>query len=360
MIKDKKKMRLWKKLVIILILIILIAVVGMQAMIFMVYNENFHVRYDTMNIKQLPDFSEYPHLDRARVDFKSDKGQNLVGYFYSKKNVTDYKAAVVFNHGFGGGGHRSYLPQIEYLAKNDYLVLGFDKTGNDESEGKYVKGMPQGVIDLKYALDFVRTHQISKDLPIMLYGHSWGGYSVCSVLEDEDDITAVAEFAGFNTSMDIIMEQGAQLMGGDISFMKPFLWFCDFFNFGFDAGYSSLEGLKKTNSKVILFHSDDDKMVSAENSFDLYEEKLDGKENLTFVRVGGRGHDLFLSEAAIRYSWEKNVEFKKLYEDNGGNITDEQYDNYMEGYNKKLAQKLDNEIMDTVIEFYDKALEDKK
>ena len=60
-------------------------------------------------------------------------------------------------HGFGGGGHNGYLNVVDYFTKNGYLVFTYDATGNDESEGAAVGGLPQGLIDVDYALRFVKS-----------------------------------------------------------------------------------------------------------------------------------------------------------------------------------------------------------
>ena len=58
-------------------------------------------------------------------------------------------------HGLGGGGHNSYMDCANYFARHGYYVFAYDATGNDESEGEGVGGLPQGVIDLDYAISFV-------------------------------------------------------------------------------------------------------------------------------------------------------------------------------------------------------------
>ena len=110
-------------------------------------------------------------LERTRYEFKSDKGQTIVGYMYSAG--IEQKAIIVFAHGYGAGGHNSYMPSINYFAQNGYYVFAYDATGNDESGGKGIGGVPQGVIDLNYAISFVEDNGNFPDLPIGLFGHSW-------------------------------------------------------------------------------------------------------------------------------------------------------------------------------------------
>lgn len=62
---------------------------------------------------------------------------------------------IIMAHGFGGGGHNSYMDCADYFVNHGYLVFAYDATGNDESGGEGVGGLPQGVIDLDYAITFV-------------------------------------------------------------------------------------------------------------------------------------------------------------------------------------------------------------
>jgi hypothetical protein len=57
-----------------------------------------------------------------------------------------------------------------YFAQNGYYVFAYDATGTDESEGNGVGGLPQGVIDLDYAISFVEESKEIPDLPIVLFG----------------------------------------------------------------------------------------------------------------------------------------------------------------------------------------------
>ena len=52
------------------------------------------------------------------------------------------------------------------IAQHDYFVFAYDATGNDESEGDSVEGLPQGVIDLDNVITFVEQQDEFKDLPI--------------------------------------------------------------------------------------------------------------------------------------------------------------------------------------------------
>jgi len=95
----------------------------------------------------------------------------LTGYKYYRED-TEINGLVVLAHGFGGG-QRNYMHISNYFASNGYAVFAYDATGNDESEGEAVGSLPQSVVDLDYALRFVKSNSDFAGLPIALWGHSW-------------------------------------------------------------------------------------------------------------------------------------------------------------------------------------------
>jgi pimeloyl-ACP methyl ester carboxylesterase len=172
--KSKRKI-----LIIVLSVVIVLFIAGDWALSVIIYNENFNQRFesDEAFIRHVDDFDG---LQRTKYEFVSNKGQKLTGYLYTTEEKPH--GIVVMSHGFGGGGHNSYMDCANYFAHHGYCVFSYDATGNDESEGEGVGGLPQGVIDLDYAITFVEESGNFPDLPIVLFGHSWGGYSVAVYL----------------------------------------------------------------------------------------------------------------------------------------------------------------------------------
>ena len=205
--KSKKK-----KILAILLSVIFLMVIGWWAFCVKMYDDNFNVRGDSYQplLLRLEDFEG---LNCKEYTFSSDNGQKLAGYLYSIGD--NQHGIVVIAHGFGGGGHNSYMDVANYFAENGYYVFAYDATGCDKSEGEGVGGVPQGVIDLDYAISFVEDNNEIPDLPIVLFGHSWGGYCVSSVLTYHPEVKAVIECSGFNKSSDMF-ESGGKSQAGDI------------------------------------------------------------------------------------------------------------------------------------------------
>ena len=321
-----------------------------------IYNDNFGKRF-TISEPWAWSIEDFDGLLREKYDFESDKGQMLTGYKYYREDA-EVKGMVVLAHGFGGGGHRSYMNIADYFASNGYWVFAYDATGNDESEGDAVCGLPQGIIDLDYALRFVKSE--FEGLPIVLWGHSWGGYSVGSVTKLHPDVKAAVIVSGFNESLDMLETEGRNIVGNVIDIVLPILEKHEKKTFGDYASMSVLDSLDATNASVMFVHSEDDGMIPIEISFDRYVEKFAENDRFSFVRYKERGHNyIFCSENRRNYVEEYNVGADAYKESMGGQLTEEQAAAYIEEhFDKHRGYELDSQLMSQMLELYNNSIKE--
>ncbi len=256
-----------------------------------IYNMYFGRRFESnpMFINHVEDFDG---LERTRYEFASDKGQTLAGYMYS--SGTGQNGIIVFAHGYGAGGHNSYMEVINYFAHNGFYVFAYDATGNDESGGKGIGGVPQGLIDLDHAITFVEESGNFEDLPLVLFGHSWGGYSVSNVLVYHPEVKAVIECSGPNSSTDLLEGGGKMVVGPVIYALLPVIKVYEKAKFGNYAETTALEGFVATDAAIMVVHSSDDDTVPIEYGYDIYYETFKDDPRFVFERLEGKGHNSFL------------------------------------------------------------------
>ncbi len=274
------------------------------------YGIYFGRRFES-NTMFLNHVENFEGLERTRYEFSSDKGQTIVGYMYS--SGTEQKAIIVFSHGYGAGGHNSYMPAINFFAQNGYYVFAYDATGNDESGGKGIGGVPQGVIDLNYAISFVEESGNFPDLPIGLFGHSWGGYSVSNVLTYHPEVEAVIECSGPNSSTDLVEGGGSKVVGPVIHVLMPVIKVYERAKYGGYATNSALTGFASTDAEIMIVHSSDDNIVPIEYGYDIYYDAFKDDPRFTFIRLEGKGHNLFLN---VNNNPELYESFVAFYDEN--------------------------------------------
>ena len=259
-----------KKIIrIILLCLPVLAVAGWWIFSVSIYRENFDKRFESYEPLMLR-VEDFEGLTREKYVFPSDKNQKLTGYMYSDDG--DPKGILVIAHGFGAG-HNAYMDCADYFAQRGYCVFAYDATGNDESEGKGVGGVPQGVADLDCAVSFVENSGYFPDLPIVLFGHSWGAYSACSVLSCHPEIKAVIAVSGCNRSTDLFEAGGKEQAGNVIYAMLPFVRLHERLSFGRYASCTAMDGFAASSAAVMIVHSADDAVVPIEYGYDVFYQK---------------------------------------------------------------------------------------
>ena len=304
----KKKSKKKKVLLTILSIVAVLLITGDWILSVAVYNENFNQRFESYEPLMLY-VDDFDGLQRTKYEFTSNKGQKLAGYLYSSGE--NQHGIIVLAHGFGGGGHNSYMDCADYFARHGYYVFSYDATGNDESEGEGVGGLPQGVIDLDHAITFVEESGNFPSLPIALFGHSWGGYSVCSVLTYHPEVKAVIACSGFNASSNLFEAGGEKQAGDGIYLMLPFVKLYEKMKYGGYASNTAMDGFSKSDAAVMIVHSFDDEVVPTEYGYEIYYEKYRDDSRFRFIPFENKGHNYF-NDDSYRNSF--NADFDKWLE----------------------------------------------
>ncbi len=355
--KSKKK----KILIAIAVCVLVLLVVGWGAFCVIMYNDNLNIRGESYEPLMLRT-EDFEGLNCAEYSFSSDRGQKLAGYLYSTGE--NQRGIVVMAHGFGGGGHNSYMDCADWFARNGYYVFAYDATGTDRSEGDGTCGAPQGVIDLDYAISFVEACGDIPDLPIVLFGHSWGAYSVSAVLSFHPEVRAVIACSGFNRSSDMFESGGKEQAGAAMDAMLPFVRAYERIRFGKYASATALDGFASTDASVMIVHSADDNVIGIGYGYDRYYEKYKDDPRFTFIRFEDRGHNDIFREMDTAYRDEINAEFARWVEalDYKPEEDKERFAGEKAAYiaehvdRVRLNGRPDEELFARFLDFYDRAV----
>lgn len=263
-----------------------------------IYSASFGYRCTT-DADAAFDIAEFPDLSRDRHTFTTLQGHTLVGYLYkSTDSDVTLKALLVFAHGLGGGGQTGYMDIFDYFCSQGYLVFAYDATANDESEGEEIGGLPQGFIDLDYAITYAESLPEAADLPTVLMGYSWGGLSVANALNTHPDVEAVASLAGWNKSMDMIEYRGCQMVGPMGKVLLPFVSAYEFVTYGGKYAFSSaMKGFENSDCEVFVVHGELDDTIPIEYGHDTYIEEYADDARFTFKTYADRDHLVMRDES---------------------------------------------------------------
>ena len=302
-----------------------------------IFRRQFLTRCDDTGVAHYFGAADFPGLRQEPFSFVASAGHRMQGYFYCYDEVIPGRI-VVFDHGFGGG-HRSYMKEIEMLCRHGYLVFSYDHTGCMESGGESPNGLSQSLCDLNDALNALKADSRFDGFDFSVMGHSWGGYSTLNIAALHPDISHIVVLSGFVSVRELV----GQFFGGILrGYQKPILKLEQENNPKF-ADYNAVETLSGTNAKVLLVYSANDKMVVKEVHYDLLKKGLADKDNVRLLLVENKGHNPNYTEDAVVYldEYSKAVGVntkKKLLE------TEEQKKAFRDSWNWDRMTKQDEKV----------------
>ena len=262
-----------------------------------IYKKSFITRYDDNGFIKYYSAVDFPGLEDAPCSFRS--GENtLSGHFYSYPGAGG--TLVVFSHGIGGG-HRSYMREIEKLCSAGYTVFAYDCTGCFESEGRDIRCMGQSLADLDAAFGFLETQgHLARFERVCAMGHSWGGYAAANIASCREGIDRAVVLSGFNSveSMLTGMLRGANGILGRaalndiLSYEKRML--PDYY------GAQAVDSVLTGRTKYLFIQSDDDRKVSPGRNFVYIKMRCAGSD-ARFLICHGKNHNPNYTKDAVRY-----------------------------------------------------------
>ena len=264
------------------------------------FRANFLRRCDDTGTAYYFSAADFPGLEAEPFSFPSCKGHELKGYFYHYGNPIPGRI-VVFDHGFGGG-HRSYMKEIELLCRHGYLVFSYDHTGCMESGGENIGGFTQSLVDLNDCLTALKASERCRSLDFSVMGHSWGGFSTLNICALHPDISHIVVLSGFVSVNKLVESFFSGILKG---YRKAILALENNPDFGH---YNAVESLSGTDAQVLLVYSENDKMVNKAVHFDTLKNGLSHKENIRFLLVENKGHNPNYTEDAVAYLGEYSAD----------------------------------------------------
>lgn len=325
-------------------------------------------------------------MPRKEVNFNSD-GVSLRGYFYLNKKP---KGLVVVCHGIHAGSD-DYLPITCYMWKNGYDVFSFNYRGTYESQGDGTRGMSESLVDLDNALNYLENIPQYSSMPIMLVGHSWGGFAVSSVLSLHTSVKACAVISGFNSGYTMIEEKGAEYTQNDVAqgigkaarglnnmidhpYVKVFAGLTDFaLNtpamskgfldshqaqlFGDYINYTGVMGINNSGIPVLVAHGNKDMVISINHqSIFAHKNEITNPNVTWYVGEGTQsGHDtIWHSDRANKYQEKIKEELKAMAKRKGEALTDEELANYVSRIDHEKFSEINYELFDMIIKMFDK------
>lgn len=269
------------------------------------FKKMMHTRCDNYGLAYYFSNKDFSDLKKVPYKFQSSKGHILQGYIYNYENPIE-NVVVVFDHGFGGG-HESYMKEIEKLCHAGFIVFAYDHTGCMESGGETTNGMSQSLCDLNDCIENIKNN-LFKDYDIYVMGHSWGGFSTLNISGIHPEVKKVVVLSGF-VSVEMIVNDFFDdgLKGYRKAIMKLETESNPYF-----VRFNGVDSLKKSNADALLIYSDNDTLVKSNTQYQVLYDELKERPNTKFMLVNEKGHNPNYTKDAVMYLNEYTATKTKL------------------------------------------------
>ena len=273
------------------------------------YKEQFFNRCDDKGLAHYFSHKDFPGLRQQPFDFQSSLGHRMKGWFYCYDEIISGRV-VIFDHGFGGG-HQSYMKEIELLARHGYLVYTYDHTGCMESGGDSPRGLSQSLRDLNDAINALQATQGFKDLKISVMGHSWGAFAAMNIAALHPEVTHIVALSGFVSVEEMVGQFFSGILKG---YRKPVMKIEQENNPDF-VKYNAAQTLADTAAKVLLIYSANDKIVIREIHHGILSKALAGKADTRILLEENKGHNPNYTADAAAYLAEYTADLTRKLKD---------------------------------------------
>ncbi len=179
---------------------------------------------------------------------------------------------------------------------------------------------------------------------------------MANILHLNHDIAGVVSIAAPNSSMDIILEQGSQMLGPVMYTQRPFVWIYERILFGKTASLAAVDALGTTTVPTLIIHGSADNVVSPQGSGIISRQGQIANPNVQFLLLdedGRNGHNNILrSMESIEYANQLNSELRELADQYDGEIPYEVKREFFRRVDKRLANDVNRELMDRIHQFF--------
>ena len=303
-----------------------------------VYINKFVCRYDKEVGVPYYVYTDFKGLNQEAYTFNNSKRIEIHYFFYYYANYKDDKI-ILFLPGLGPG-HASYMREIETLAKRGYKVLTLDYTGCGESKGPYLGSLnapTRDTIDLLNLLNL--------DKPIVVMGHSLGGFTALKVASLKKEINKVVVMSPIVTIRPMIF---------NASKSKFITHFVLKYERKVEKEYDKIDVpnyLKTTSDDILFIQSVDDPMVPYETSLKVAEES--NNPHIQTIKFENRKHNPNYTLEAVQYMNEVFGAFNRRVMDKAI-ATDEERITYFKDVSIKRLTEQDQNLFNQIEEFISK------
>ena len=302
------------------------------------YKKHFVCRYDKEVGVPYYSTSDFKGLNEEAFSFVNSRGVDLKYFYYYYNNYKDDKI-VLFLHGLACG-HYAYFAEIDALARRGFKVLTIDYTGCGDSKGKVLGSLNTPTKDVNELLDLLKL-----DKPLVLVGHSLGGYTSLNTISIRDEIKKAVIISGFLSVKTI----GEALIKNDF-FVKRIVKYENKLYPEYKE-LNNINYLNKTTDDIFFIQSDDDAMVPYRIALEVVEQ-IDNP-HIKKLKMSNRKHNPNYTDSAVQYMNETFGNYYYLIKQKKIKTSEDKINYFKDISLAKLVEQ-DEKLFDEIAAFINK------
>ena len=302
------------------------------------YKKHFVSRYDKEIGVPYYQTSDFKGLKEEVFTFTNSKGIELKYFYFYYDNYKEDKI-ILFLHGLACG-HAAYFAEIDALARRGYKVLTLDYTGCGDSKGKCLGSLNEPTRDVNELLDYLKL-----DKPLVLVGHSLGGYTSLNTIILREEIKKAVVISGFLTIKSI----GDALIKNSF-FVKRILAYENKLYPEY-KGLNNIDYLNKTTDDIFFIQSEDDGMVPYRIALEVVET-IDNP-HIKKLKMSGRKHNPNYTDSAVSYMNEVFGNYYYLLKQKRIKTSEDKINYFKDVSLAKLVEQ-DEDLFDQIAAFIEK------
>ena len=291
------------------------------------------------------DSARYP---RRQLEITSG-GVKLNSFVYGESD-SDAEALVIIAPGTNDSSE-AHLAEMMFFVDNGCRVLAYDATGVKDSGGDGTVGLQQSKLDLRAVIAYANENI---GLPIVLYGHSLGGYAA-AVCAGEKNVKGVISLSGFNSPVETMHCLAKRYIGIVADIEYPFLYLQNYFVFGENADPKAVDVINSVETPVLICHGSRDTVIEYDLSIYSHKDEI-SNPNVVCVSITDEKRSLhsgmWLEGESAAYLREKKLEYKEV----SRTMTEGELKRFGESFDAEKATRLDDSFMMMLLEFWKYAL----
>lgn len=311
-----------------------------------IYRGMMFARYDDRGLAFYYSVSDFPGLMTEEYPIPSSEGHTLAGVLYSYPSPRAGRL-LIFEHGIGGG-HRSYMREIELLCRHGFLVLAYDHTGCMRSGGENTGGLCHSLCDLNDYIAAVSRDSRFGGFDISVVGHSHGGFSALNICAWQPQVSHIVALCGF-VSLELMAK--TTFPGLLCGYRRPIIELERARNPKF-ASANAAVSLPSSGAKILAIYSDNDKLCPRPH-FDALSEALDGRPRARVITVHGKGHNPNYTASAVAKLADYSAELSRLKKRHGCEMSDSDRAAFRARFDWAAMTEQDSAVWDVIFDTLD-------